>query len=104
MRAGAEQTQDIAEKAAAALSLASTMVLIGLAVALVMGIVLAIFITRSITGPIRKIIEGLAEYEEVASASGQVSSAAQSLAEGELRASRPPRSRRHPRRWRRCPP
>jgi methyl-accepting chemotaxis protein len=83
MKAASEQTQNIAEIASAALGLASTMVLIGLAVALVLGIALAIFITRSITGPIRKIIEGLTEgAEEVASASGQVSSAAQSLAEG----------------------
>jgi methyl-accepting chemotaxis protein len=83
MKAAGDQTKDIAEKAAGALSVASTTVLIGLAVAVVIGAVLAIFITRSITGPIRKIIEGLTEgAEEVASASGQVSSAAQSLAEG----------------------
>jgi methyl-accepting chemotaxis protein len=44
---------------------------------------LGIFMSLSVTGPIRKIIEGLTEgAEEVASASGQVSSAAQSLAEG----------------------
>ncbi|MHC5061650.1 MAG: methyl-accepting chemotaxis protein [Planctomycetota bacterium] len=44
---------------------------------------LAIFITRSITGPINRIIAGLTEgSEQVSSASGQVSSSSQSLAEG----------------------
>jgi methyl-accepting chemotaxis protein len=44
---------------------------------------LGIFMSLSITGPIRRIIEGLTEgADEVSSASGQVSSAAQSLAEG----------------------
>jgi methyl-accepting chemotaxis protein len=52
-------------------------------ISVISGVGLAILITRSITGPIRRIIEGLTEgAEEVASASGQVSSAAQSLAEG----------------------
>jgi methyl-accepting chemotaxis protein len=49
----------------------------------VIALLLGIFLTRSITGPIRRIIEGLTTgAEEVASASGQVSSAAQSLSEG----------------------
>jgi methyl-accepting chemotaxis protein len=83
MKAAGDQTHDIAEKAASSLSAASMTVMVGLAVALVMGIVLAVFITRSITGPIRRIIEGLNDgSQEVASAAGQVSSAAQSLAEG----------------------
>jgi len=52
-------------------------------ISVILGVGVAILITRSITGPIRRIIEGLTEgAEEVASASGQVSSAAQSLAEG----------------------
>ncbi|MFH0878781.1 MAG: methyl-accepting chemotaxis protein [Lentisphaerota bacterium] len=47
------------------------------------GIFLAIFITRSITGPIRKVIEGLnAGSTQVTAASGQVSEASQSLAQG----------------------
>ncbi len=46
-------------------------------------IAVAFFITRSITKPINRIIEGLNEgADQVASASGQVSSASQSLAEG----------------------
>jgi methyl-accepting chemotaxis protein len=51
--------------------------------AVVTGILLAFFITRSITKPINRIIEGLNEgADQVASASGQVSSASQQLAEG----------------------
>jgi methyl-accepting chemotaxis protein len=46
------------------------------------GLVIAWLITRSITGPIRKIITGSARRDQVASASGQVSGASQSLAEG----------------------
>ena len=46
-------------------------------------ITVALLITRSITKPINRIIDGLAESAElVTSASGQVSSAGQSLAEG----------------------
>ncbi|MFH1550554.1 MAG: methyl-accepting chemotaxis protein, partial [Planctomycetota bacterium] len=46
-------------------------------------LVLAVFLTRSITRPINRIIEGLTSgAEQTASASGQVSSASQSLAEG----------------------
>jgi methyl-accepting chemotaxis protein len=56
---------------------------VSIVVGVMAALLLGIFTTRSITGPIRKIIEGLTEgAEEVASASGQVSSAAQSLAEG----------------------
>ena len=45
---------------------------IGLVAAMVIGITLAIFITRSITGPVRRIIDGLNEgAQEVASAAGQ---------------------------------
>jgi len=50
---------------------------------IVLGIILAYFITRSIVKPIGKIIAGLTDgAEQVASAAGQVSSASQSLAEG----------------------
>ena len=55
---------------------------IGLA-SLVVGALMAFFITRSITKPINAIILGLTEgSEQVTSAAGQVSSASQSLAEG----------------------
>jgi len=56
---------------------------IGLIVAVAVGVVLATFITRSITKPLRGIIEGLASgAEQTASAAAQVSSSSQSLAQG----------------------
>jgi methyl-accepting chemotaxis protein len=46
-------------------------------------VVLSVFISRSITRPIHRVIEGLTEgSEQVSVASGQVSAASQSLAEG----------------------
>jgi len=56
-------------------------------IAMIIGVILAMFlgffITRSITKPINRITEGLDQAaEQVASASSQVSSASQSLAEG----------------------
>lgn len=53
--------------------------LVGLAAAVALGL----WMTRSITGALRRVIVGLSEgAEEVASAAGQVSGASQSLAEG----------------------
>ena len=50
---------------------------------ILLGVVLAVVITRSIVKPINRIVSGLTEgAEQVASASGQVSAASQSLAEG----------------------
>lgn len=49
----------------------------------VFGLFMGIFVTRGITKPVNRIIEGLNEgSDQVASASGQVSSASQQLAEG----------------------
>jgi methyl-accepting chemotaxis protein len=57
--------------------------MIGLGIALIVGMLLAVFIARSITLPILRVIAGLNEgSDQVASAAGQVSSASQSLAEG----------------------
>ena len=81
--AGIENTSNIATNAASSLSSASTMMIVGLLVALVAGCLLAFFITRSITGPVRRIIDSLSSgADQVSSAAGQVSSASQSLAEG----------------------
>ncbi len=72
-----------AGNAASALGTASNVMLVGLVIALALGIVLAIFITRSIVGPISRVIQGLsAGSEQVTAASGQVSSASQQLAQG----------------------
>jgi len=77
--AGMKATDKIAKEAVSALSAASTIMVIGLIVALVVGVLCAIFITRSITKPVNKIIAGLNEgSNQVASASGQVSSSSQS--------------------------
>jgi methyl-accepting chemotaxis protein len=76
-------TDRIATGAVNALSAASFVMIIGLAIALVVGVLAAFFITRSITRPVNRIIAGLNEgSDQVASASGQVSSASQSMAEG----------------------
>lgn len=52
-------------------------------VAILLGILVAFFITRGITRQLRNVISGLGEgSEQVASASGQVANSSQSLAEG----------------------
>jgi methyl-accepting chemotaxis protein len=53
------------------------------AVAFILGVLISVFLIRSITRPINRLIRGLNEgADQVASAAGQVSSASQSLAEG----------------------
>jgi methyl-accepting chemotaxis protein len=65
------------------LSSASLATTAGLGLTVVLGGLLAFFITRSITGPINRVVQGLMDGAgQVASASGQVSSSSQSLAEG----------------------
>ncbi|UJX42855.1 HAMP domain-containing protein [Desulfovibrio sp. JY] len=53
-KAALDATQGIANEAVASLSTASTIMLGGLAVALVLGILIAIFLTKAITGPVVK--------------------------------------------------
>jgi len=70
-------------EAASALSTAARIMIIGLVVAFAAGVLLALVITRGITKPINRIIQGLNEgAEQVNEASRQVSTASQSLAEG----------------------
>jgi methyl-accepting chemotaxis protein len=58
-------------------------VMIGSLLALLVGVLLTVFMTRAITGPLRRIIEGLADgSRQVAAAAGQVSAASQQMAEG----------------------
>ncbi len=81
--AGMEATNRIAADTMSLLDRSSWIMIVGMMAAIVFGILIAIFITRSITGPIRRIIQGLSDgSEQVASASGQVSAGSQSLAEG----------------------
>jgi len=73
----------MAAAAAAALSSASTTMVVGLSLGVVIGALLAFFITRSITRPIKAVAATLsAGAEQTAAAAGQVSAASQSLAEG----------------------
>ena len=81
--AGMTNTDQIAKSSAASLSTNSTVMLITLAIGTVVAIFCAVWIARSILGPLNRIIAGLNEgAEQVAAAAGQVSAASQSLAEG----------------------
>ncbi len=82
-RDGMKDTLDMSDQAASSLATASNIVLVGLAVSVVVGIVLAVFITRSIVKPISRVIEGLKlGAEQTSSASGQVAQSSQQMAEG----------------------
>ncbi|MFH0730164.1 MAG: methyl-accepting chemotaxis protein [Pseudomonadota bacterium] len=78
-----EQNTNIEAMAAATIK-TKTIVMILIAFIGILGLcMLALFITRSITLPIKRIIDGLQQgADQVASAAGQVSSASQTLAEG----------------------
>ncbi|MBI5186425.1 MAG: methyl-accepting chemotaxis protein [Nitrospinae bacterium] len=81
--AGIEQTKKIATEAVESLSLASTTMIIGLITAVIIGCLLAFFITIGITRPVNKIIDGLTSgSEQVSSAANQVSQSSQQMAEG----------------------
>ncbi|WP_028314088.1 methyl-accepting chemotaxis protein [Desulfatibacillum aliphaticivorans] len=81
--AGLKSTDEIAVQAASALSTASLVMIVGLAIGLCVAIFAALFITRGLIQVLGKISADLDEgAEQVASASGQVSSSSQSLAEG----------------------
>ena len=83
--AGMDQTKQIADRTVSSLSTASSMMIVGLIAAALLGAAAAFFITRSITKPVHLIVEGLSDASgQVAAASSQVSSASQSLAEGAL--------------------
>ncbi len=73
----------IAEETVSSLNAASTVLVTGALVMLILGVGVSLVITRSITRPVNRIIQGLNDAsDQVASAAGQVSSASQSLAEG----------------------
>jgi methyl-accepting chemotaxis protein len=79
----ADTTGKMATSAASALSTASTTMIVGLCIALVAGILMAFFLTRSITKPIKTVADALsAGADQTSSAASQVSAASQSLAEG----------------------
>ncbi len=91
MVTAARACQEIGDKARAdqkakmenEISSAKTMMMIGAGVGILLGVLLAFFIIRGITKAINRIIENLNDgADQVACASGEVSSASQSLAEG----------------------
>lgn len=74
---------DIGMAAVELVSTVRTILIVILISAILIGCSLAFFITRGITKPLNRVIEGLSESsEQISSASGQVSSASQQLAEG----------------------
>jgi methyl-accepting chemotaxis protein len=80
---GLEQADQAAGTSTIALSSASRILTVGLAIVLLLGIGIAFTIVRAITKPIRRVVEGLAEgADQVASASAQVAGSSQQLAEG----------------------
>ncbi len=82
-KGGIEGTDAVAQSASSSLSTASSVMLIGLGVATVIGFLLAYVITVGITGPLNRIIAGLTEgADQVNDAAGQVSISSQQLAEG----------------------
>jgi methyl-accepting chemotaxis protein len=81
--AGMVATNDIANGAVSSLGNASMIMVFGLIAALIIGCLIAFFITRSITAPVNRIIAGLNEgANQVTAASAEVSSSSQSMAEG----------------------
>ncbi len=84
--AGVEGARKVADTASASLTASSLTLTVGLLICVGLGIFAALMITRSIVGPLRRIIGGLtAGSQQTASAAGQVSSASVSLADGASR-------------------
>ncbi len=82
-KTGIDSTTSDAGTAATTLTSSSVIMMIGLGVALFVGVLLAFLITRSIIGPVNRVISGLTSgAEQVTSASGQVASASQQMAQG----------------------
>jgi methyl-accepting chemotaxis protein len=80
---GMDDTSKATIKAAGTLTSASTMMIGGLIVAVLIGAVISFLLTRSITKPLRQVADQLSEgAEQAVGAAGQVSAASQSLAEG----------------------
>jgi methyl-accepting chemotaxis protein len=62
---------------------AETLMISGASIGIILGLSIAFLLTRSITRPINRVVEGLSSCsDQVVSASSQVTSASQSLAEG----------------------
>jgi methyl-accepting chemotaxis protein len=80
---GLKAASDSSTGNAQALSTASTMLMIGLAFAVALGVAIAFYITRSISVPIKAVANQLSTgADQTSAAAGQVSTSSQSLAEG----------------------
>jgi methyl-accepting chemotaxis protein len=81
--ANLDETHRFVGKALPRAALSRNSALIGTIFGVFLAVFFGVFISRSITAPVNRVIAGLSEgSEQVASASGQVSAASQSLAEG----------------------
>lgn len=80
---GMKETSSVASDSASRLQKASTAMVVGLIAGIIVGITLALIITKSVTGPIMRIVQTLsAGAEQTSSAGGQMSSSSQSIAQG----------------------
>ncbi|MFA6137186.1 MAG: methyl-accepting chemotaxis protein [Sulfurimonas sp.] len=78
-----DQTATISKESAVALASSAFIMIVGLIAALVIGISLAIYLIRSITGPIIRAVESITSANsQVVSAAGEISESSQALAEG----------------------
>jgi methyl-accepting chemotaxis protein len=86
--AGLAAMRKASDHTVAKVSFSTMFMVLGNLLAIVIGITIAVFITRAVTRPIRQVVTGLRDAaEEVASASSQVASSSQSLARGASRQS-----------------
>jgi methyl-accepting chemotaxis protein len=82
-KVGMEHVNQVATTTTSSLSSASLVMSTGQGIVLVLGILLAVVIIRSITKPINQVVGGLTESaQRVTSASAEVSSSSEELAEG----------------------
>ncbi|HOE66793.1 MAG TPA: methyl-accepting chemotaxis protein [Candidatus Hydrogenedentes bacterium] len=80
---GMNYTADGAKTAVHSLAIGTWTMIIGLSIGAVFGVLMAVFITRSITKPIGNVIDSLTQgSEQVGSAANQVAQSSQSMAEG----------------------
>ncbi len=80
---GMKNTSDTANTSASQLQRASGNMIGGLLIGIVVGVALALLITKSVTGPIMRIVHTLtAGAEQTSEAGGQMSSSSQAIAQG----------------------
>lgn len=80
---GMDEIDRVAQGSVSTLGTASITMIAGLCIATLIGVALGFFVTRSITGPLRRIVDALGEgAEQTASAASQVSQSSQQMAEG----------------------